>query len=136
MVAPDLCTDEEISDLVHAFYAKVRRDDLIGPVFNTHVMDWDEHMPRLVDFWSSILRGTGRYSGTPMQKHVALPELNPAFFERWLMLFRQTLDEQANRGLAERAYGTAERIAQSLWYGYQMSRKPDAIPAELPLPPK
>lgn len=129
----DFCTDDEITGLVHAFYAKVRQDDLIGPVFNGHVDDWDEHLSKLVDFWSSILRGTGRFSGTPMQKHIALPELNPDFFQRWLSLFQETLAEQPNRAMAERAYPAAQRIAQSLWYGYQMSRRPDSLPVDLPL---
>jgi hemoglobin len=128
---PDLYTDDEIAALVHAFYAKVRQDDLIGPIFNEHIDDWDHHLARLVDFWSSILRGTGRYSGTPMQKHVALPELNPAFFQRWLSLFDQTLAEQPNKVLAERAASAAQRIAQSLWYAWQMDRNPASIPNDL-----
>jgi hemoglobin len=131
--ASDLCTDDEIENLVHAFYAKIRQDNLIGPVFNEHVDDWDEHLIRLVDFWSSILRGTGRFSGTPMQKHIALHELNPEFFKRWLSLFQQTLSEQPNRAMAERAYPAAQRIAQSLWYAYQMNRHPETLPKDLPL---
>ncbi len=129
---PDICTDEEIADLVHKFYARVRRDDLIGPVFNTHVDDWDHHLDRLVDFWSSILRSTGRYSGTPMQKHIALPELNPEFFQRWLSLFEETLAAQPNQALRERALPAAQRIAQSLWYAWQMERDPKKIPTDLP----
>lgn len=130
--SPDICTDEEITRLVHRFYAKVRRDELIGPVFNAHVDDWDHHLARLVDFWSSILRSTGRYSGTPMQKHGALPELNPEFFQRWLALFQETLAEQPNEVLRERAFSTAQRIAQSLWYAWQMEHDPKCIPTDLP----
>jgi hemoglobin len=129
---PDVCTDEEITNLVHRFYAKVRRDDLIGPVFNAHIDDWDHHLARLVDFWSSILRGTGRYSGTPMQKHIGLPELNPEFFQRWLTLFDETLSEQPNAAMRERALPAAQRIAQSLWYAWQMDRDPAKIPKDLP----
>ncbi|HWU98374.1 MAG TPA: group III truncated hemoglobin [Oxalicibacterium sp.] len=130
-VAPDICTDEEIKTLVHTFYAEVRRDDLIGPVFNQHIDDWDHHLARLVDFWSSILRGTGRYSGTPMQKHIALPELNPALFERWLSLFNETLSKQPNAAMRERASAAAQRIAQSLWYAWQMDRAPEKLPSDL-----
>ena len=132
MASPDLCTDEEIAGMVHAFYARVRRDDMLGPIFNTHVEDWDHHLAKLVDFWSSILRGTGRFSGTPMTKHVELPELNAELFLRWLSLFREITAAQANREMGERAYAMAQRIAQSLWYGYQMNRRPDALPTDLP----
>lgn len=128
-----MCTDDEIADFVHKFYARVRRDDLIGPIFNEHVDDWEHHIARLVDFWSSILRGTGRYSGTPMQKHTALPELNPELFQRWLALFDETLAAQPNEALRERAASTARRIAQSLWYAWQMERDPEKIPTDLPL---
>jgi hemoglobin len=133
LISPDLCTDDEIAALVHAFYAKVRQDDLIGPIFNEHVDDWDEHLARLVDFWSSIMRGTGRYSGTPMQIHVALPELKPEFFQRWLALFEQTLNQQPNQAMSERALPAAKRIAQSLWYAYQMNRHPGTLPTDLPV---
>lgn len=132
MLSPDLCTEEEIADLVHAFYAKVRRDPLIGPIFNSHIDDWDTHLAKLVDFWSSILRGTGRFYGTPMPKHIALPDLRPELFQRWLALFKETLAAQQNQAMSARAYPAAQRIAQSLWYGYQMNRHPDVIPTDLP----
>jgi hemoglobin len=132
VASSDLCTDEEITSMVHTFYAKVRRDDMLGPIFNTHVEDWDHHLAKLVDFWSSILCGTGRFSGTPMPKHVALPGLNAELFLRWLSLFREVTAAQANQAMGERAYAMAQRIAQSLWYGYQMSRSPDALPTDLP----
>lgn len=132
MISPELCTDEEVADFVRKFYARVRRDDLIGPIFNAHIADWDHHLALLTDFWTSILRGTGRYSGTPMQKHVALSELNPAMFERWLSLFDETLAAQTNEALRERAAGAARRIAQSLWYAWQMGHHPDKLPTDLP----
>lgn len=131
-MSADLCTETEISDLVHAFYARVRQDAVLGPIFDAHVDDWDHHLAKLVDFWSSILRRTGRFSGSPMTKHAALSELSAELFHRWLGLFRETAAEQPNRAMAAQACAMAERIAQSLWLGYQMSRSPDAIPTELP----
>ena len=132
MVNPDICSDEEIARFVRAFYAKVRKDELIGPIFNARIEDWEHHLSLLTDFWSSILRGSGRYSGTPMQKHVALEELKPEFFERWLGLFRETLAEQPNAAMRERASGAAQRIAQSLWFAWQMGKRPESIPTDLP----
>lgn len=134
MANPHLCTDEEIKSMVHAFYADVRRDDLLGPIFDAHVEDWDEHLARLVDFWSSILRGTGRFSGTPMSTHTALPALNAELFQRWLSLFRHTTASQPNRAMGEQAYTLAQRIAQSFWYGYQVHHRPQDVPEKLALP--
>ena len=61
-MAAELCTEQEVIDLVHAFYARVRRDEVLGPIFNTHIDDWDQHLAKLVDFWSAILRRTARFS--------------------------------------------------------------------------
>jgi len=129
--SPDLCTEEAITDLVHQFYAAVRRDERLGPIFNGHVRDWDEHLAKLVDFWSSILRGTRRFTGTPMPKHIALPDLSAELFQRWLALFRETAAAQPNQAMAGHAVEMAQRIAQSLWYGYQLSRAPETPPAGL-----
>lgn len=132
MLNSDLCTEEEVSQLVHAFYAKVRQDEVLGPIFNAQVHDWDHHLVTLVNFWSSILRGSGSYTGTPMQKHAAMAHLDEALFKRWLALFDETAKQQANEAMGRRATTSAQRIAQSLWYGYQMARNPNGIPADLP----
>lgn len=130
-MATELCSEVEVSNLVHAFYARVRQDEVLGPIFETHVDDWDHHLAKLVDFWSSILRRTGRFSGAPMPKHAALPGLSADLFQRWLGLFRDIAQAQPNRAMGEQACAMAERIAQSLWMGYQMSRAPDAMPTAL-----
>lgn len=131
MLQAALCTEDEIADLVHGFYARVRQDDLLGPIFDTHVADWDEHLGKMCDFWSSLLLRTGRYSGTPMSTHTALPTLEGALFERWLTLFNQVAGQQPNRDMAVQACTFAARIAQSLWMGYQIHHNPTAAPATL-----
>lgn len=133
MTSPYLCTDDEVATLVHAFYAKVRQDEVLGPIFNQHVDDWDQHLARLVDFWSAILRGTGRFTGAPMPKHIALPDLKAELFQRWLRLFHATAQEQPNHTMGERAWAMAQRIAQSLWYAYQAAHDPKAVPTPLVL---
>ena len=125
---PDLCTEEEVTRLVHEFYAQVRLDPALGPIFESAVHDWPGHLAQLVDFWSAILRRTARFSGAPMPKHAALPGLSLELFERWLGLFEVTLAEQPNRAMADQAWLAARRIARSLWSGYQMSRDPKALP--------
>lgn len=127
MASPPICTEEEVTELVHRFYALVRSDPVLGPIFDSHIDDWDAHLRKLVDFWSSILRRTARFSGTPMPKHIALPDLSAELFQRWLTLFRQSNAGLANQGMAEQANATAQRIAQSLWLGYQMNHFPDQL---------
>jgi hemoglobin len=127
MPASDLCTEEDVARLVHTFYAKVREDARLAPIFDAHVRDWDHHLGKMVDFWSSALRGTARYRGTPMPKHAALPGLESALFQRWLELFRETTAEIGNEPMRARADELAGRIAESLWFGYQMRRDPGRI---------
>ena len=95
------------------------------------VHDWDEHLTRLSDFWSAVLLGTRRFAGMPMPTHVAMPNLSAALFERWLVLFGQTTAALPNRPMADAAMQMAQRMARSLWYGYQLSRDPSLPLAEL-----
>ena len=128
-----LCSEVEIRSFVHAFYARIRVDAALGPIFNGHIDDWDAHLAKLCDFWSSLLLRTGRFSGAPMPKHAVLPDLSAALFERWLALFRTTLADQPNTAMADAANHFAERVAQSLWQGYQLLRAPGVLPGALTL---
>ncbi|MCB5187734.1 group III truncated hemoglobin [Methylobacillus caricis] len=126
-----ICTEDEIKALVQAFYAVVRKDERLGPIFNGHISDWNAHLEKLEDFWCAILLGSRRFTGTPMPKHIALPDLSAELFEHWLALFRQTLANQPNHALQTQAEQMAGKIANSLWMGYQMHRKPGNLPTDL-----
>src|SRR5204863_807721 len=88
----DSITETAIVSLVDRFYGKARRDPIIGPVFNAAVEDWDGHLAKLHDFWSSVMLTTGRYKGNPMAAHMKQP-IEPGFFDRWLDLWRETAAE-------------------------------------------
>ena len=124
-------SEADIQRLVHDFYDQVREHDTLGPVFNHHISDWDTHLATMVDFWSSLLLRTARYSGSPMMKHASLPELSAELFEAWLALFDQTTSDHPNQALAAQARAYARRIARSLWMGYQITHRPEATPEEL-----
>lgn len=128
MAAASSCTEGQVATLVYEFYARVRADALLGPVFDAHIVNWETHLLRMVDFWSSVLRRSGRFSGSPMTRHAVLPDLDETLFQRWLELFRQTAQEQSNTLMAGQAVQAAQRIAQSLWQGYQLANAPD-VPA-------
>ncbi|MDB5270850.1 MAG: sec-independent protein translocase TatC [Hymenobacter sp.] len=89
---PDLQTEADIIQLVDAFYARVDADDLLRPIFHDVAqVDWQAHLPKMYDFWSSVLLGTSRYKGRPMARHFPLP-IQAAHFQRWLALFTATVD--------------------------------------------
>ncbi|MBK6618644.1 MAG: group III truncated hemoglobin [Nitrosomonas sp.] len=129
--SPALYSEEEISKLVHDFYTKARQDPGLGPIFEEHVIDWDAHFVQMTNFWSAQLRGTSRFRGAPMPKHIALPELNADLFRRWLHLFRETTQEMGNPQLKHHADAIAGFIAGRLWMGYQMSHFPQQEIVEL-----
>lgn len=126
------CSEEDIRHLVDMFYGRVRQDSELGPIFDTHVEDWDAHLAMLSDFWSALLLGTRRFKGAPVPRHAALPNLNWLLFERWLALFRQTTDDLGIVPLKQAADPMAERIAAKLWNVYQHHAETPAPPSALP----
>lgn len=115
-------TEPMIRELVHAFYARVRLDPLIGPIFNERVGDWPSHLDKLCDFWSSVTLMTGRYKGTPMKVHADLPGIAREHFERWLALFDATARDVCTEEAAGLFIDRSERIAQSLQLGIAIHR--------------
>lgn len=112
-----------IGELVDHFYARIQRDDLLGPIFAQHVADWSQHLPRMKGFWASVMIEPGRFSGSPMQKHIALGILTKAHFDRWLALWDETVAQNvASPAAAERFHTSAHRIADSLLTGVLAQR--------------
>ncbi len=106
--------DEAMIDrLVRSFYARARRDPLIGPIFERHVDDWEDHYARLSDFWSSVTLMSGRYHGQPVAKHLSL-QIDTPHFNRWLELFVATAREVCPPAAAAHFIDRSHRIADSL----------------------
>ncbi len=121
---PEVCSEAEVEQLVRCFYARVQEDALLGPVFQARVHDWEQHILHLVDFWSAMLRGTRRFAGAPMPKHLAIPGLEWRLFERWLSLFAATTAEMGNPDMKQLADAAAQRVAAALWGRYSSQRFP------------
>lgn len=115
--------------LVHGFYAKVRDDELLGPMFAARISDWEPHLGKMVAFWSSVALMTGAYHGRPVPAHIGLP-VHWTHFERWLSLFRETAHEICSPAGAEHVIERAERIAHSLHFAVQDARRaPGDVPS-------
>ena len=104
----DIIDKSDIISLVDFFYAKVRKDELLAPVF--HHVDWPQHLPTMYNFWSSMLLGDQTYQGNPFQKHVHLA-IDSSHFNRWLQLFTQTVDEHFEGFKADEVKSRAQSIA-------------------------
>ena len=119
--------------VVDDFYRKARLDTVIGPIFNRVIADeeWPAHLDKIATFWSSMLLGTGTYSGRPMPKHLAIGDLGDRHFERWLALFKETVDELCPPAVAAIFVDRAERVAHSLRLGLAQYRRQDSIGIEV-----
>lgn len=114
-------TEDDITKLTKVFYATVRKDDLLGPIFNAKIgttdEKWDPHIAHINNFWSNIFLKTGRFKGNPMSKHMGLDGITPAHFTRWLELFAKAGKKTLAPAKQEAFTQTANRIAQSFQMG-------------------
>lgn len=102
-----------LTDLVHGFYARIRADAVLGPIFASRIADWPAHLDRMVAFWSSVALMTGRYHGAPMPAHLGLP-VDGSHFTRWLALFEETAQQTCPPEGAALVCDRAHRIARNL----------------------
>ena len=68
------------------FYATVRVDPLIGPIFEEMIQDWPAHLHKIAEFWSLQMGGPSEYRGGLMARHIPL-SLKPGHFDAWLGLW-------------------------------------------------
>ena len=126
---PEVLDEAMIHGVVHGFYDAIRKDDLVGPIFNRRIAaeEWPRHLARMCDFWSATLLRTGRYDGRPLPPHLAIPELGEAHFRRWLVLFRATVTRLCPPEVARLFMDRALRIAQSFRLALAYSRGEDTM---------
>lgn len=93
----DIINREDISEIIHRFYDQVKTDPEIGFFFSEVVpVNWDQHLPVMVDFWENIVFNTGSYKGNPMPAHMALHQksaMKAEHFNQWIELFTKTVDQ-------------------------------------------
>ena len=108
---PDL-RDEDIHPLLVTFYDRVGRDPLLAPYFAA--VDMPAHIPRIADFWSTMIFHTGTYTGNAFRPHLEMPGLAPEHFARWLAALERTVDDAHAGPSAERMKALGHRIAWSM----------------------
>ena len=109
-------TEPTIALLIDRFYAAIRRDPVLAPVFDAAITDdeWPEHLATMRRFWSSVMLTSGRYSGNPVAVHRAIQGLERPMFARWLALFETTVHDLFAPEPAANFITKANRIATSL----------------------
>lgn len=108
----DIENEADVRTLVDAFYARIQGDDLLAPIFNDARVDWSHHLPKMYAFWNGIILGVPGYKGAPFPPHTVLP-VGREHFERWVSLFRATVDAHFAGPAALRAKNAAASIAHT-----------------------
>lgn len=120
----DIESRNDIIELVNTFYHRVRADETIGYIFEEVAkVDWDEHLPKMYSFWSSLLLGEHSYYGNPMAKHIGLSKITAMTeteFSAWLRHFTATVDDLFEGAKATEAKIRGGNIARLMQHNIQM----------------
>ena len=107
---PDITGIDDIKIFVNEFYGKVQQDDFIGPVFTGAITDWQPHLEKMYQFWNAALFSVPGFKGNPFAKHAPLP-ITQVHFDRWLLLFKETIDLHFEGEMANEVKKRAEIMA-------------------------
>ncbi|WP_345083541.1 group III truncated hemoglobin [Nemorincola caseinilytica] len=123
----DITNRTDIEHLIDTFYSKVRKDDLLGPIFDTIIgNDWSHHLPIMYKFWDMVLFSAPGYAGSPVRKHTDIDKKMPMdrpHFDRWLAIWIETVDEMFVGEYADMAKNKASLMANLIHMKIQMSRE-------------
>ena len=132
---PDIAGRAEIEQLVNAFYQRVQTDEVLGFIFDRVARtNWETHLPKMYSFWETVLFGSGGYSGNLMGTHAKLvpqTEMGRAQFDRWLTVFRSTVDDLFTGERADHIKGCAEDMANVIYSRINSVPDPRFDPANL-----
>jgi len=107
----DIRNLDDVKNLVDTFYDRVRKDEVLAPIFNGVIQDrWPQHLNIMYTFWQTVLLGEHTYFGSPFVPHANLP-IGHEHFQIWLKLFNGTVDELFVGKIADEAKWRADKMA-------------------------
>ncbi|MBT3920291.1 MAG: group III truncated hemoglobin [Flavobacteriaceae bacterium] len=116
----DINNREDIELLVNKFYKKVKVDETIGYIFNEIAnINWDKHLPKMYDFWETVLLGKMSFKGNPMLTHIKLSKktnINKIHFNCWLKLWIETINNHFKGKIADNAKQRGQNITGLMLY--------------------
>lgn len=123
----DIQNRQDIELLVNSFYQVVQKDEVIGFFFNDIAkVNWDQHLPKMYDFWSSLLFGTAQYKGNPMAVHFPINEvqaMKKEHFSHWLKLWTETMQRLFQGEMADLAIYKAQNISTLMAFKMEKARE-------------
>lgn len=128
---------DDVSKLVNTFYDKIRKDEVLGSIFEMHLANgrWPAHLEKLTDFWETNLFGIPKFGGNPQRAHAVVDRnldygVSQDHFSHWVEMWHQTINEMFEGRLANIAKMKAERMAQGLFLGVVSNRPENNILSE------
>lgn len=119
MQREDIKNLADIQILVDTFYETIRKDQLLGPIFDGIIQDrWPEHLEKMYRFWQTVLLEEHTYYGSPFPPHAKMP-IQKEHFDRWIQLFTQTVDALYTGETADRAKWQGNRMAEMFQFKIQ-----------------
>ena len=111
----DIKSRADIEKFIGNFYEAIKPDKTIGFIFTEVVeMNWEKHIPVIVDFWETILLDNPVYKKNAMEVHYDLNKkipLQKEHFISWLQLFNAAVDNLFEGKIADLAKTRAKSIA-------------------------
>jgi len=128
MPKTDIRNRDDITLLVETFYSKIRIDNVLGPIFNAIINDWESHLTLLTDFWETQLFLKRKYYGNPVTAHQEVDDkmkhtATAEHFGLWLNLWFETLDELFEGEIAWIAKNRAQKMSTMLFMEMFKHRK-------------
>ncbi len=117
-------TASQIDLVMSRFYAKVRQDPVLGPIFNGHIDNWPQHEAKIAGFWRNAIMFERSYDGNPMQAHMMAGDVRADHFDGWLTLFDEVLETTLPANSAAAWSSLVHRIGRGLRMGVQDVQKP------------
>ena len=119
-IKTDIRNRKDVSLLINTFYKKIRKDEILGPIFNGIITDWGSHLELLTDFWETQLFLKRKYYGNPVTAHQEVDDkmnhsINPEHFGLWLNLWFETLDDLFEGETAWVAKNRAQKMSTMLY---------------------
>lgn len=118
----DIQNLEDIKILVNEFYDSIRKDELLGPIFNSIIKNrWSEHLEKMYRFWQTVLLEEHTYYGSPFPPHAQMP-IEKLHFDQWIKLFSNTVDNYFQGEKADKAKWQGSRMANMFLFKIEYYR--------------
>lgn len=123
----DIESLDDLRLLVGAFYEEAKKDQVLGPIFNQFVTEWEPHIEKVASFWEATLFSAGPYRANPIIIHQKVDEilshsLEQLHFDKWVEIWHETTDTMFAGDMANMAKQRASNIANIMFIKLYQAR--------------